>query len=144
MAYDETVVERVRQIIAGRTDVVEKRMVGGRSFMVGGHLCCGVAGSDLMVRVGSAAYRSALGQPHMRLMQFAGRPLFGYVPVAPEGYRATTALEAWLQRASTSFRSSPRNGREAPRRPRIRFPRPLFGPLSVVFHASHASDGGAW
>jgi hypothetical protein len=98
MAYDETLVERVRQLMAGRTDVVEKRMVGGRSFMLGGHLCCGVTRSDLMVRVGPAAYESSLGQPHTRPMQLGGRPLIGYVLVAPEGYRATAALEAWLQR----------------------------------------------
>ena len=110
MAYDETVVERVRQIIAGRTDAVEKRMVGGRTFMVGGHLCCGFAASDLMVRVGLAAYRSALGQPHMRPMHFAGRPLFGYVVVAPEGYRATTALEAWLQRGIDFVSTLPAKG----------------------------------
>ena len=97
MAYDERVVERIRQILAGRTDVVEKRMVGGRSFMVGGDLCCGITRSDLMVRVGPAAYESALAQPHTRPMQFAGRPLIGYVRVTPEGYRATTALEARLQ-----------------------------------------------
>jgi hypothetical protein len=98
MAYDETVVERIRQLMARQSDVVEKRMVGGRSFMVAGHLCCGVTGSDLMVRVGPAAYESSLGQPHARPMQLGGRPLIGYVLVAPEGYRATAALETWLQR----------------------------------------------
>ena len=97
MAYDEKLVERIRQLLAGRADVVQKRMVGGRSFMVGGHLFCGVTGSDLMVRVGPAAYESALAEPHTRPMQFAARPLIGYVLVAPEGYRATTALETWLQ-----------------------------------------------
>jgi TfoX-like protein len=98
MAYDERLVERVRKILGGRADVVEKRMVGGRSFMVSGHLCCGVAGSDLMVRVGPAAYQSALAQPHTRPMRFAGRPVMGYVLVAPDGYRATTALATWVQR----------------------------------------------
>ena len=97
MAYDERVLERIRHILAGRTDVVEKRMVSGRSSMVGGRLCCGVTGSDLMVRVGPSAYESALAQPHTRPMEFAGRPLVGYVLVAPEGYRATTALETKLQ-----------------------------------------------
>ena len=96
MAHVETVVERVRQLMVGRTDVVEKRMVGGRSFMVAGHLCCGVTGSDLMVRVGPGAYESSLARPHTRPMQLAGRPLIGYVLVGPEGYRATAALEAWL------------------------------------------------
>ncbi len=98
MAYDERLLERVRQILSEREDIVEKRMVGGRSFMVGGHLCCGVTGPDLMVRVGPDAYRSALAEPHARPMQFAGRNLNGYVLVAPEGCRETAALEAWLQR----------------------------------------------
>ena len=97
MAYDERLVERIRQILGGSPDVVEKRMVGGRSFMVGGHLCCGVAGSDLMVRVGPDAYESALREPHTRPMEFAGRPLVGYVLVAPEGHRDARALESRLQ-----------------------------------------------
>ena len=74
MAHDEELLERVRQILGGREDIVEKRMVGGRSFMVGDHLCCGVTGSDLMVRVGPAAYESSLGQPHARPMQLAVGP----------------------------------------------------------------------
>ena len=110
MAYDETVVERVRQLIGARTDVVEKRMVGGRSFMVGGHLCCGVSGSDLMVRVGPAAYEAALGQPHVRPMRFAGRPLIGYVFVDPEGYRASAALQAWLERGIAFVSTLPAKG----------------------------------
>nr|MBA2634991.1 TfoX/Sxy family protein [Chloroflexota bacterium] len=84
--------------MVGRPDVVEKRMVGGRSFMVAGHLCCGVTGSDLMIRVGPAAHESSLAQPDARPMQLAGRLLMGYVLVAPEGYRAPAALGAWLKR----------------------------------------------
>ena len=56
------------EAFSGTDNFVEKRMVGGRSFMVGGHLCCGVTGPDLMVRVGPAAYRSALAEPHARPM----------------------------------------------------------------------------
>jgi hypothetical protein len=97
MAYDERLVERIRHLLAGRADVVEKRMVGGRSFMVGGHLCCGVTRSDLMVRVGPAAYESSLAQPHTQPMQFAGRPLIGYVLVCPEGHASTTQLRTWVE-----------------------------------------------
>ena len=43
-------------LLAGRPDVEEKRMVGGMSFVVGGHLCVGVKGDALLVRVGPAAY----------------------------------------------------------------------------------------
>lgn len=110
MAHDERLVQRVRHMLAGRTDVVEKRMVGGRSFMVGGHPCCGVTGSDLMVRVGRAVYESALAHPHTRPMQLADRPLLGYVLVAPEGYADTTALGAWLQRGVTFVSTLPAKG----------------------------------
>jgi hypothetical protein len=98
MAHDETAVERVRRILAGRSDVVEKRMVGGRSFMVGGHLCCGVTGTAVMVRVGPQRYEWALTQPHVRPMTFARRRLAGYVCVDPAGYSADSALQKWVGR----------------------------------------------
>lgn len=39
MGYDEETAERVRRILSGRQDVVEKRMVGGLSFTVNGSMC---------------------------------------------------------------------------------------------------------
>jgi hypothetical protein len=53
MAYDETAAARVRHLLSGRPDVVEKRIVGGLGFMVNGALCCGVSGDCVMVRVGA-------------------------------------------------------------------------------------------
>ena len=97
MAHDEAALHRVRQFITGRPDVVEKRMVGGRSFIVGGHLCCGVTGSALMVRVGPERYAQALEGPHVRPMAFGRRHLIGYVCVDPPGYATDDALAAWLR-----------------------------------------------
>lgn len=37
-------------------------------------MACGVARADLMVRVGSGRYEEALKQPHVREMDFTGRP----------------------------------------------------------------------
>jgi hypothetical protein len=98
MGYDEGVAERVRRVLSGQRNVVEKRMVGGRSFMVNGSLCCGVTGTALMVRVGPAGLAGALARPHVRPMVFAGRPLSGFVCVDPGGYRTDAALAAWVQR----------------------------------------------
>jgi TfoX/Sxy family transcriptional regulator of competence genes len=98
MGYDERVAERVRRILAGQRNVVEKRMVGGLSFMVNGSMCCGVTGTALMVRVGPQARERALGRPHVRPMIFAGRRLAGFVCVDPGGYRTEAALAAWVQR----------------------------------------------
>jgi TfoX/Sxy family transcriptional regulator of competence genes len=98
MSYDERVAERVRRVLAGQRNVVEKRMVGGLSFMVNGIMCCGVTGTALMVRVGPQARERALARPHVRPMIFAGRQLAGFVCVDPEGYRTDAALAAWVHR----------------------------------------------
>ncbi len=93
-----TTLERVRRFLAGRPGIVEKRMVGGVSFMVDGTMCCGVSGSALMVRVGSEGRNRALSQPHVRPMKFAGRPLAGFVLVDPDGITTDEALAAWVRR----------------------------------------------
>jgi hypothetical protein len=98
MAYDLKTAERVRRILSSRSDVVEKRMVGGLSFVVGGSMCCGVTGSALMVRVGAEARDRVLAQKHVRPMEFGGRPLAGFVLIDPEGFRTDAALAAWVQR----------------------------------------------
>jgi len=97
MSYDEETVERVRGVLSGRQDVVEKRMVGGLSFIVNGSMCCGVAGTALMVRVGREAHERTLREPHVRPVVFAGRPLAAFVYVDPEGYRTDAALARWVQ-----------------------------------------------
>ncbi len=98
MGYDEKTAERVRRILSGRCDVVEKRMVGGLSFMVNGTMCCGVTRNGLMVRVGAEAREWALAQPQVRPMEFGGRSLAGFVCVEPEGYQSDASLAAWVQR----------------------------------------------
>ena len=98
MGYDKQTAERVRRILSKRTDVIEKRMVGGLSFMVDGSMCCGVTGAALMVRVGAEARDRTLAEPHVRPMEFAGRPLAGFVCVDPAGFRTDASLRMWVQR----------------------------------------------
>lgn len=81
-------------------------MFGGLCFTVGGHMCCGVAGHDLVVRVGPARYLEALAAPHARPMDFTGRPLKGFVYVGPAGYRAAD-LTKWIRRALSFAGSLP-------------------------------------
>ena len=99
MGYDKATAQRVRQILGGRRDVHERKMVGGLSFMVRGRLCCGVTGSGFMARVEPEAYEWALRRPNVRPMKFAGKALRGFVIVVPEGYRTEVALAAWVKRS---------------------------------------------
>jgi TfoX/Sxy family transcriptional regulator of competence genes len=55
MSYDEPLAARIRQLLAKRDDVVEKRMFGGLCFMVNGAICCGLTQNDFRVRVGPAS-----------------------------------------------------------------------------------------
>jgi TfoX/Sxy family transcriptional regulator of competence genes len=91
--------DRVRRVLAGRDDVVEKRMVGGGlSFLVAGQMCCGVTGDALMVRVGAAGAPAALAEPYVTPMTLGGKPLDAFVLVAPEGHADDAALAAWVSR----------------------------------------------
>ena len=73
-------------------------MFGGLAFMVNGHMCCGIVGEELMVRVGPDLYQSSLAQPHTREMEFTGKPLKGMVYVGTEGLATEHQLGQWVQR----------------------------------------------
>ena len=68
MAYNEALAERIRIALRGRTDVAERKMFGGLTFMVAGRMAVGVVHDDLMVRVGAAGHDCALSEPHTRPM----------------------------------------------------------------------------
>ena len=66
MSYDDKTADRVRRILSGRLDVVEKKMFGGLCFMVNDSMCCGLTNTAFMVRVGPDRHEEALAQPHAR------------------------------------------------------------------------------
>jgi hypothetical protein len=107
MAYDETLARRVRAQLADQTDLRERMMFGGLAFMVGGNMCCGIVGEELMVRVGPGGYAAALAQPHAREMDFTGRPMTGMVMIAKDGLASDEALERWIGQGITFVSSLP-------------------------------------
>jgi TfoX/Sxy family transcriptional regulator of competence genes len=99
MAYDEGLAGRIRSVLRGRDDVVEKKMFGGLTFMVAGRMACGVVHDDLMVRVGPDGHDDALTEPGTRPMDFTGRPMRGMVYVAPAAVATDDDLRRWVDRA---------------------------------------------
>jgi TfoX/Sxy family transcriptional regulator of competence genes len=98
MAFDEGLAERVREVLRGRDGISERRMFGGLAFMARGHMAVGILGDALMARVGPARYAEALREAGAREMDFTGKPMKGYVFVAPEGIGEDSALEHWVSR----------------------------------------------
>ena len=85
-------------------------MFGGVAFMLRGSMFVGIVKEDLMVRVGAEAHEGALREPHARTMDFTGKPMRGYVYVAPPGYARDDALRAWLARGLAFVSALPAKG----------------------------------
>jgi TfoX/Sxy family transcriptional regulator of competence genes len=118
MAYDEPLGARVREALAGTTGLTEKQMFGGLCFLVNGHMCAGLVGSTLMVRVGPEGHADALAQPHVRPMDFTGRPMTGMVFVDPPALASDSSLGAWVARGARYAGSLPAKPPKSPKPPR--------------------------
>lgn len=107
MAFDESLADRVRDVLAPRAEVTERRMFGGIAFMVGGNMAVGVLGDDLMVRLDPADAERALAEPHVRPMDFTGRPLKGMLFVDSAGTAADSDLASWVEAGADHAASLP-------------------------------------
>jgi TfoX/Sxy family transcriptional regulator of competence genes len=105
MAFDEALAERVRDALAPRGDLSERKMFGGIAFMVGGNMAVGVIGDDLMVRLDPDDAARALAEPHARPMDFTGKPMKGMVFVDSGGTATDDDLASWVD-AGAGFAAS--------------------------------------
>ncbi len=97
MVYDEGLAQRVRDVLAEQQGISEKCMFGGIAFLLEGNMFVGVNKDNLMVRVGPDAYDTLMGEPHAREMDFTGKPMRGFVYVAPEGLESDADLRRWVE-----------------------------------------------
>src|SRR5512145_1220370 len=98
MAYDEGLAERLRDALQSHRGITEKKMFGGIAFMARGYMFVGIVGDVLMARVGPERYEEALSRPHVRVMDFTGKPMTGYVFVDPPGIDDDEELTEWVER----------------------------------------------
>jgi TfoX/Sxy family transcriptional regulator of competence genes len=98
MAYDDKLAACVRALLADRPDVIERRMFGGLTFMVVGHMCCGVQADRLILRLGSEGAGEVLADRRARPMDFTGRALTGFVTVDRDALGGR-ALARWVGQA---------------------------------------------
>lgn len=98
VACNEELAERVREALADRIDVEEKKMFGGLTFMVGGSMCCGVLTNELIVRIEPTDFDALVAQPHVRPFDFSGRPMQGMVYVENTALTDASVLRTWVQR----------------------------------------------
>jgi TfoX/Sxy family transcriptional regulator of competence genes len=90
MAFNEALAERIRQGLARRKNVEEKKMFGGLGFLLNGNLLVGVWKEALIVRLGAE-------EPHVKEFDITGRAMKSWVLVAAEGVEADEQLRGWIQ-----------------------------------------------
>lgn len=100
MAFDENLADRIQSILEGRKGLESKLMFGGVAFMLNGRMCCGVMKEDLMVRVDEARYQALLKKPGARPMDFAHRPMKGFLYVDPKGCKTEVKLRFWVEESA--------------------------------------------
>lgn len=97
MAYDLHLADRIRHLIGPLDGVDERKMFGGVAFLQHGKMFCGIVGDQLIARVGADDYERALALPHVKPMDFSGRPMIGYVFVGPSATRTKRELSRWIE-----------------------------------------------
>ena len=111
MAYDEVLANRIREQLAEESGIVEQRMFGGLAFLLGGHMAVAASGKGgLMARVDPADTDTLLAEPGVEPFEMRGRPVDGWLRVAPEGVASDAELGTWVQRGLAYARSLPPKG----------------------------------
>jgi TfoX/Sxy family transcriptional regulator of competence genes len=111
MAYDEDLAQRIRDLLAGETDLSEKRMFGGLAFLVAGNMAVAASGQGgLLARVDPQEGETLVSEPHVAPMEMRGRELSGWLRVDSEGLATNDELGPWVQRSVAYARSLPAKG----------------------------------
>ena len=96
MAYNETLANRIRTSLEHLSNVEEKKMIGGLTFMVNDKMCVGIIKDEMMCRIDPALHESLVEKRGCRTMDFTKRPMKGYVMVDDTGMSAKKDFDDWI------------------------------------------------
>ena len=107
MAFDETLAARIRDALARKRGVEEKKMFGCVCFLLNGNALAGVWKDRLIARLGPDEGEAALREPHVREFDITGRPMRNWVAVGPEGVQNDEQLADWIDLALKFVKALP-------------------------------------
>jgi TfoX/Sxy family transcriptional regulator of competence genes len=108
VAFSQSLAGRIRDALARKKNVEEKKMFGGIGFLLNGNMLVGVWKTSLIVRLGPENGDEALREPHVREFDITGKPMKGWVVVEPEGIEDDDQLKDWIDRATEFVRTLPK------------------------------------
>jgi TfoX-like protein len=108
MAYDEDLANRIRELLADETGVVEKKIFGGLAFLTGGHMSVSASGrGGLLLRCDPDQTDALVAKPHAARFEMRGREMDGWLRVDPEGLGTKRELRRWVNVGVKYARSLP-------------------------------------
>jgi TfoX/Sxy family transcriptional regulator of competence genes len=108
MAYDEKLAARIRELVETEPGLTEKKMFGGLAFLIGGNMAVAASGQGgIMVRVDPEASDTLVDKTNAHLVIMRGKPMRGWLRVAPEHLRARRELARWVELGAAYARSLP-------------------------------------
>src|SRR5687768_16913726 len=108
MAFDERLADRIREALAPKKGVEEKKLFGCACFLLDGNVLVGVWKQSLIARVGPDGYEDALLEPHVRDFDITGKPMKGWVVVGPEAVKDDDQLTGWVERGTKFVKTLPK------------------------------------
>jgi len=96
MKFDLILADRIRLALAHISDVEEKKMFNGITFMVNGKMCVGVSKDRLMCRINPENHNQALAMRGVLPVEMKGRPYVGYIYVEPAALGTDEDLRFWI------------------------------------------------
>lgn len=108
MPFSESLAGRIRDALASKRNIEEKKMFGGVGFLMNGNMLVGIWKVSLIVRLGPDAYDDAILEPHVREFDITGKPMKGWVMVEPDGIENDQQLADWIERATKFVTSLPK------------------------------------
>ena len=108
MAYDESLAERIRELVGGEAGVTEQKMFGGLAFLIGGNMAVAASGQGgVLVRVDPAEWDALLASTSAEPMEMGGHRMAGWLRVGPNDVRRKRELAKWVQLGASYARSLP-------------------------------------
>ena len=98
MTASESIIQRLQAAIKPwALHITEKKMSGGHCFLYKGKMCFGETKERLMVRVMADKKQETLAMPHVRPMDFTGKPMKEMIFVAKEGITTEEKLQYFVE-----------------------------------------------
>ena len=106
MAFDEALAARIRDALARKKNIEEKKMFGCICFFLNGNALAGVWKNRLIARLGPDEGELAMLEPHVRAFDITGRPMRNWVAVEPEVVE-DDQLKDWIERTVKFVKTLP-------------------------------------